>query len=564
MKSIAKVMVLASFIFSSALSYAQDIFIASYNGDLETVKRMIGQDPSLVNSRNSMGRFPLEMAAQTGQVEIVQFLLEKGADVNLNRGGATALHMAALYGGKPELITLLLKNGADINARTEDGNTPLNLAVIGKQGEIAELLLDKGGEINLENQDFSRLLSLSASAGIKRVVDIALKKEVDYSFRTENGNTLVHSASEGGLVELAEWLLSKKLDMERANIYGETPLHVAAGGGYKDIIALFLSEGADINVKTNNGKTPLHFAREKGHEDVVEYLKKKGADASEWTFPKLTGKYLDQPPPGDDPVVFAPGIVSAEEHFEHSCLAFSPDYSEVYWSTDFTEFGFYDIVYMKKEDGRWSSPALAAFSKKYHAGSPVFSSEGKKLYFSSTRPRYENAGKSDGNIWVVERVGDGWSEPKLLNDAINTEKGESVLSITKKGTLYFRRDMELFSSKQKDGVFQTPAKLELRSNPEARILALFIAPNERYLILESFGGEGGYGGADLYVSYRLKDGSWSEPVNLGPKINTAGQERFPSVTPDGKYLFFLRVSDGSDFFWVDAKIIEDLKPKGLK
>ena len=65
------------------------------------------------------------------------------------------------------------------------------------------------------------------------------------------------------------------------------------------------------------------------------------------------------------------------------------------------------------------------------------------------------------------------------------------------------------------------------------------------------------------LSYQGKN-RWSEAINLGPKINTGAAERFPSVTPDGKYLFFLRVSDGSDFYWVSAKIIETLKPEDLK
>ena len=563
MKSVAKLAVVTSFIISFTLSYAQDIFIASYNGDLETVKKLIKQNPELVNSKNSFGRFPLEMAASTGQVEIVRFLLEHGADVKMNRNGATALHMAALYGGKTELITLLLKNEADMNARTANGQTPLNLAVIGKQKAIAELLLDRGAEINLENQNFTQLLNISASGGIQRIVDIALKKEVDFSFRTEKGSTLLHSASEGGLTELAELLLSKGLNMETANIYGQTPLHMAARGGHRNIVELFLRKGADINVTTKDGKTPLHYARENGHDDVVALLKKKGANASEWTFPKLTGKYLDQSPPGETPAIFAPGIVSAQEHFEHSSLAFSPSYEEVYWSTDFTEFGFYDIVFMKKENGRWSAPKIAPFSEKTHAGDPVFSCDGKKLYFSSTRPRDVNAGKGDENIWVVEKTGKRWSEPKPLDERINTDKGESVLSITQKGTLYFERDGELFQSSQKNGIFEPPEKLELPLNTKARVLALFIAPDEHYLILEIIE-EGGYGGGDLYVCYKMKDGSWTKPINLGPKINTGGHERFPSVTPDGKYLVFLRVTDGSDIYWVDAKIIVDLKPKGLK
>jgi hypothetical protein len=123
--------------------------------------------------------------------------------------------------------------------------------------------------------------------------------------------------------------------------------------------------------------------------------------------------------------------------------------------------------------------------------------------------------------------------------------------------------MEMFSSKQKNGVFQKHEKLDLKLSDGARIFALFIAPDESYMILESFGGEGGYGGADLDISYKLKDGSWSRPVNLGPKINTGATERFPSITPDGKFLFFLRVSDGSDYFWVSSKIIEELRPEEL-
>jgi len=565
MRPAVKLLVLASFIisFSFSFSYAQDIFAASYNGDFETVKRLIAADPKLVNAKNSNGRFSLEMAAQTGQVEIVRFLLEKGAEVNMNRGGATALHMAALYGGKTELITLLLEKRADMNARTGEGATPLNLAVTGKQKAVAELLLDKGAEINLENQNFTRLLDISASAGIRRIVDIALKREIDFSYRTEKGNTLLHSASEGGLVELAEWFLSKGLDIEAANIYGQTPLHLAARGGHGAMVELFLRKGAKAEVMTKDGKTALHYAREKGHKEIVELLKKKGADASDWTLPRLTGKYLDQSPPGETPAVFAPGIVSTREHFEHSTLAFSPDYEEVYWSTDFTEFGFYDIVFMKKENGRWSAPRLAPFSDKYHAGSPVFSVDGKRLYFSSGRPRSGGAGPGDTNIWFVGRAGQAWSEPQLLGEIVNISQAESVLSISREGTLYFRRDMELFSAEQKNGVFQTPVKLDIQLGTGARILALFIDPDERYLIMESFGG-GGYGGADLYVSYKLPDGSWSKAVNLGPKVNSGGTERFPSITPDGKYLVFLRVTDGSDFYWVEAKIIESLRPQKPK
>src|SRR4030043_1674919 len=146
MKTITKVIILIGIIFSFAFTQAQDIYTASYNGDLETIKRLIEENPELVNSRNSLGRFPLEMAAQTGQIDIIKFLLENGADVNLNRVGATALHMAALYGGKTELIALLLEAGADINARTNNGETPLHYAKEAGHDDVVEYLEKKDAD----------------------------------------------------------------------------------------------------------------------------------------------------------------------------------------------------------------------------------------------------------------------------------------------------------------------------------------------------------------------------------------------------------------------------------
>lgn len=544
----------------AGLARGQDVHIACYNGDIETVRAMVDKDPGLVNSRNEMGRFPLEMAAQTGKLEVVRFLISRGADVNMSRGGATALHMAALFGRNPALVALLLEKGADINARTEEGLTPLNLAVIGKDRATAELLLDKGGEIDLESQDPTRLLMISASAGIGRIVEMALDKDVDLHYRAGNGDSLLHAAAEGGLAGLAGTLLGKGLDVDAQNIYGLTPLHVAARGGHGEVVALLLSKGAAADARAKNGKSPLHFAREKGHEDVVGYLGSKGADTAPWTFPVLTGNYLGQPPPSGAPVIFAPGVVSAEEHFEHSALAFSPDHNEVYWSSDFTEFGFYDIVYMRRVGGKWTPPEIAPFSKGFRAGSPVLSVDGKKLYFSSTRPRSEGAGGSDGNIWLVVREGPSWSEPRPLGEPVNTGNRETVMGITREGTLYFRREMGFFRARQANGVFEEPEKLDLRLEAGARIIALSVAPDESYLLMESMA-TGMSGGADLYVSFRRDDGSWTEGVGLGSEINVGGYERFPLVSPDGRYLFFLRVTDGSDFYWVDAKIIEELRSK---
>ena len=76
---------------------------------------------------------------------------------------------------------------------------------------------------------------------------------------------------------------------------------------------------------------------------------------------------------------------------------------------------------------------------------------------------------------------------------------------------------------------------------------------------------GGYGKADLYVTFRKGAGSGTEPVNMGQKVNSPYSEYIPSVSPDGRYFFFTTDRAGNrDIYWVDTKIIERLRPDDLE
>jgi hypothetical protein len=92
----------------------------------------------------------------------------------------------------------------------------------------------------------------------------------------------------------------------------------------------------------------------------------------------------------------------------------------------------------------------------------------------------------------------------------------------------------------------------------------YISPNEDYLIFLSVDRSGGYGQGDLYISYKKENGSWTNPKNLGSKVNTDEFEFGPSVTPDGKYFQFSRRKQWmtdipSKIYWIKSDFIDLLK-----
>ncbi len=303
---------------------------------------------------------------------------------------------------------------------------------------------------------------------------------------------------------------------------------------------------------------------------------------SQQTPPKhttLTGPYLGQKPPGMTAELFAPGVVSTG-NFEHSSPVFTPDLTEIYWSTILEENG--DVVsrptyYMKMVNGVWSEPQIPAFGKKFLAcENPFIVPDGKRLYFhvSFTIPI------NDLDIYYVDRVGEGWSDPIRMAAPINTpNRFECGVTVSKTGTLYFEGPIKdtgeataMVCSRLVDGTYQKPAVMKGTYDGHYTDWTPYIAPDESYFIFGSFR-DGGFGSGDLYICYKEKDGSWGKAINMGDGINTEMNERFPNVTPDGKYLFFnstkkIKGADPNgpgngygDIYWIDARIIDELRPK---
>jgi hypothetical protein len=281
------------------------------------------------------------------------------------------------------------------------------------------------------------------------------------------------------------------------------------------------------------------------------------AGAQEDDFPVLKGPYLGQEPPSTTPRVFAPGIISVDENFEHSAAVFSPDGTEVFWCTNvdwYTERrqqGMLRLHFMKMVDGKWSAPARAPFVENLNIERPTFSPCGKWLFFEYSA----DPGNPDNvDIFVVERSADSWSEPEPVSSLINTSGIERIQCFTADGSFYFSRNPfspreEMFVAKWKEGTFSAPERLGEDYNSDLSEYSLVIGPNEDYMLICQ---QAAQASPNVFVSYKNADGTWSDRIRT--PYYSGG---FLALSPDGKYLFI----ENEGIRWVSTAFVDELRPK---
>jgi len=270
----------------------------------------------------------------------------------------------------------------------------------------------------------------------------------------------------------------------------------------------------------------------------------------------LTGPYVGQKPPGMVPEIFAPGIISTQNHEFSCCL--SPDGKEFYFTRMNPEERQNYIMFTALQDGVWTIPATAPFAGPF-TFEPFVTPDNKRVYFQTGKV-------TDGKLMMYtmysDRTENGWSEAKEAGVAFNPMKTMHI-SATLDGTVYTTDISGGMGSealgiiRKGNGIYQKLEKLTSPLNNETLSQHPWIAPDESYLVF-TVRRPGKNPSGVLFCSFKDKEGNWSTPVELKLSMD-AGQ---PYVTRDGKYLFFSGGSPGKgDIYWVSAKIIEELKPE---
>jgi len=275
-------------------------------------------------------------------------------------------------------------------------------------------------------------------------------------------------------------------------------------------------------------------------------------------FPVLEGPYFGQKPPGLTPEIFAPGIVSVDGIYEGD-VSFSPNLAEMYFSPTINGHSY--VHFSKLENKQWTKPRRANFTKGKISDefSPLVSHSGNRIYFATYDPT------APLKIWYVNRLKDSWSDAILLDSPINKDE---VVKPTeaKNGDLFYYNESKgkMFYAVNKNGKF-----------PEVREVGIpygslgFISPSQDYLVVQAHKENDKTKDKDIYVYFKKKDGTWSTPISLGNAVNTNYREGGPTLSPDGKYLFFNRYYENGkrglpNVYWVNTEIITKLKTAYFK
>lgn len=205
------------------------------------------------------------------------------------------------------------------------------------------------------------------------------------------------------------------------------------------------------------------------------------------------------------------------------------------------------------------------YASKNPAGSYVFAPMNLGDSVNSPRSEYYPSITINDSLFVFTRRGDGFredffessildekkfSQSKLINGDINLEPSKGAINISQDGEWLlfagynFRGgygDFDLYISYYTPTGWSEPENLGRNINTEAWESSPSLSPDNRALYFSS-NRPGGYGGKDLYVSYRQPNGKWSPAVNMGPNINTGGDELAPFIHADNATLYF--TSDG--------------------
>ncbi len=305
-------------------------------------------------------------------------------------------------------------------------------------------------------------------------------------------------------------------------------------------------------------------------------------------FPEVRGPWLGQDPPGREPELFAPGLLSTGLH-ERDVLVL-PSGREIWYGL--MDLGILTVMSTRLVDGVWTEPRPVPFhdDPEFACFEPTLSADGSRVFFLSNRAapgQEQGEGWANQNIFTARRTADGWTGATALPPPVTSDEAEYFPSLAADGTLYFTREdaagAAIWAAEPEGDGFAAPHRLPPAVNRTGRVFNATVAPDEGWIIACVGDDPANLGAIDYWISFRGDDGAWRQAVNLGTRFNGPDTRAASvSLAPDGSVLFFssrrevgepfpdhrvtpaeLRRRRGepgcgsADLWWIDAGVLAD-------
>ncbi|KAF3034655.1 hypothetical protein E8E12_000551 [Didymella heteroderae] len=259
-------------------SCALGVAVSSYWDKANVVRLILDADADmdvLIDGCN-----PLEAAAYHGNSDIVELLLNRGADVNKQGGkygcalgaAVSCYHSRAAY----NVTERLLKHGVNINAPCGDFGTALGLAASNGHRVMVERLIQLQANIHTVGGNFTNAITAAAYGGNEEIVTALFKKGADIHAQGKLFPNALAAAAYAGNKNVAELLLTWGADIYQQGGLYFNAIGSAVRGNKRFMVELLLSHGAEAKLANNAGWSPLLLASDQGNSSIVELLLDNG------------------------------------------------------------------------------------------------------------------------------------------------------------------------------------------------------------------------------------------------------------------------------------------------
>lgn len=257
----------------SALSYAVN------NGDIEIAKLLLENKAKIKDELLIAIKSPIVES----RIDMIKLLIDNKANINYaDEDGFNPLNIA-IESGDMEVTKFLITNGANVNSLMQDGVSLIGYAIAQNNMDLLQILIENGANVNYTGGDSwaNTPLQTASRLGLDNVVRILLTRNADINAVDMNGNTALHTAALNSQLSVVKLLLEKNPNLDIQNKVENTALHLAVISGNIDIVGELVLKGANTRIRNNDGKYPRDIARVNNSAAIFEVLREAENKLSE-------------------------------------------------------------------------------------------------------------------------------------------------------------------------------------------------------------------------------------------------------------------------------------------